>query len=120
MRKLRIAGIVGAFYLYVIYLGIPAKVASMFRPLYRLFEAKYFFDDVYNWFAARVVVDGSSGFLWKQFDAGLIDGIVNGAGSVADALATRVRFVQTGLVRGYALVILGGAVALLGYLLWHA
>jgi hypothetical protein len=25
---------------------------------------------------------------------------------------------QTGRIRGYALVILGGAVALLGYLLW--
>jgi NADH-quinone oxidoreductase subunit L len=111
---------VSAFYLYVVYRGIPEKVASTFRPLYRLFDAKYFFDDAYNWFAARVVVDGSSGFLWKQFDVGFIDGLVNGAGGVAGALASRVRFVQTGLVRGYVLVILGGAVALLGYLLWLA
>ena len=115
-----LAGIVSGFYLYVIYVGIPARMAAAFRPLYRLFDAKYFFDDAYNWFASRVVVEGSSGFLWKRFDAGLIDGIVNGAASVADAASKRVRFVQTGLVRGYALVILGGAVALLGYLLWHA
>ncbi len=113
-----LVGIVSAFYLYVVHVGVPEKVASTFRPLHRLFDAKYFFDDVYDWFAARVVVDGSSGFLWKQFDAGFIDGLVNGAGGVADALASRVRFVQTGLVRGYVLVILGGAVALLGYLLW--
>jgi NADH-quinone oxidoreductase subunit L len=115
-----LAGIVSAFYLYVIYLGVPEKIASRFRPLYRLLDAKYYVDDAYNWFASRVVVDGSSGFLWKRFDVGLIDGIVNGAASVTDAVSKRVRFVQTGLVRGYALVILGGAVALLGYLLWHA
>jgi hypothetical protein len=29
-----------------------------------------------------------------------------------------VRLVQTGLVRAYALLILGGAVVLLGYLVW--
>ena len=115
-----LVGIASAFYLYVVYVGVPEKVAKTFRPLYRLFGAKYYFDDVYNAFAARVVVDGSSAFLWKQFDAGLIDGLVNGAGSVAEALSRRVRLVQTGLVRGYALVILGGAVALLGYLLWLA
>ncbi|MFI5183285.1 MAG: NADH-quinone oxidoreductase subunit L [Vicinamibacteria bacterium] len=115
-----LAGIIGAFYLYVTYVGIPDRIAATFRPLYRLFEAKYFFDDAYNWFASRVVVDGSSGFLWKRFDASWIDGIVNGAASVTDAFSKRVRFVQTGFLRGYALVILGGAVALLGYLLWHA
>jgi NADH-quinone oxidoreductase subunit L len=115
-----LVGIIGAFYLYVVYRGIPERIASTFRPLYRLFDAKYFFDDAYNWFASRVVVDGSSAFLWKRFDAGWIDGIVNGTGGVTDSVAKQVRFVQTGFVRGYALVILGGAVALLGYLLWLA
>ena len=113
-----VAGIVGATYLYVVFTGIPDKIAASFRPLYRLFAAKYFFDHAYDWVAVRVVVDGSSSFLWKRFDAGLIDGFVNGLGDLTDGLARRVRVVQTGLVRGYALVTLGGAVALIGYLLW--
>jgi NADH-quinone oxidoreductase subunit L len=113
-----VLGIVVAFYLYVTFTELPGKVASALRPLYRLFDAKYFFDDVYNWFAARVVVDGSSSLLWKKVDAGLIDGIVNGAGGLTAAVARGLRGMQTGIVRGYAVVILGGAVALLGYLLW--
>jgi NADH-quinone oxidoreductase subunit L len=111
-------GIVCAAYLYLVFTGIPDKLAVAFRPLYRLFAAKYFFDDVYDTFARRVVVDGSKGFLWRFFDVRFIDGLVNGAGSVTEGLARRVSLVQTGLVRGYALVILGGAVALVGYLLW--
>jgi NADH-quinone oxidoreductase subunit L len=113
-----LAGIVVATYFYVVFKDLPAKVASALRPLYRLFDAKYYFDHVYDWFAGRVVVDGSSTVLWKGLDAGFIDGIVNGAGTTAAAVARGLRGMQTGLVRSYAIVILGGAVALLGYLLW--
>jgi hypothetical protein len=63
-------------------------------------------------------VDGSSGVLWKRVDAGLIDRLVNGSGRFVSGLAQLARAAQTGLVRGYALLILGGAVALLSYLLW--
>jgi NADH-quinone oxidoreductase subunit L len=113
-----LAGIVAAFYLYITYTGLPGKIAAAFRPLYRLFESKYYFDAVYNWFVARVVVDGTSSLLWKRLDVGLIDGAVNGAAEWTASAARGLRGIQTGLVRGYAVVILGGAVALLGYLLW--
>ena len=61
---------------------------------------------------------GSELFLWKFFDAGIIDGLVNGAGTITAAIGERVRLFESGLVRAYTLAILGGAVALLGYLLW--
>ena len=48
----------------------------------------------------------------------MIDGAVNGAGRLTARLAQATRQVQTGFVRGYALLILGGAVSLLGYLMW--
>jgi NADH-quinone oxidoreductase subunit L len=56
--------------------------------------------------------------LWQAVDASLIDGAVNGAGRVVNAVSRAMRPLQTGVVRGYALVMLGGAVALIGYLLW--
>ena len=56
--------------------------------------------------------------LWQRVDAGLIDGLVNGSAAAVAAAARRLRVVQTGLVRAYALLILGGAVVLLGYLVW--
>jgi NADH-quinone oxidoreductase subunit L len=111
-------GLVAAWYAYVTFKELPSHVGAALRPLQRALEAKWGFDLLFNWIAGRVVVDGSREVLWKALDANVIDGAVNGAGSVVDAASRQVRLVQTGLVRGYALVILGGAVALLAYLLW--
>ena len=113
-----IAGIVAAYYLYVLFTDLPARVATTFAPLYRLFDAKYYFDKAYYAFVDTVVVKGSDLVLWKKVDAGSIDGTVNATGHAVDAVAGVLRFAQTGLVRSYAFLILGGAVALLGYLLW--
>ena len=113
-----IAGIVAAYYLYVLFTELPARIATTFAPLYRLFDAKYYFDKAYYAFVDNVVVKGSDLVLWKKVDAGSIDGTVNATGRAVDAFAGVLRFAQTGLVRSYAFLILGGAVALLGYLLW--
>jgi NADH-quinone oxidoreductase subunit L len=112
------AGIVAAYYLYVLFTDLPAKVAASLAPLYRLFAAKYYFDTVYYAFVDRVVVKGSDAVLWRRVDAGAIDGAVNTTGTLVDGFAGVLRFMQTGLVRTYAFFILGGAVALLGFLLW--
>jgi len=109
-----------ATYLYVWHPEVPRRLAETFAPVRRVFEAKWGFDDVYNWIARRVVVDGSASVLWRGVDASLIDGLVNGAGQVTAAVADASRMVQSGLVRLYALLILGGAVILFSYLLWLA
>ena len=61
---------------------------------------------------------GAVGASRAVVDAGWIDGVVNGTAAVVAAAARGMRLVQTGLVRAYALLILGGTVALLGYLVW--
>ena len=68
--------------------------------------------------AVLVPHDLNASLLWKRVDAGLIDGLVNGAGALAGGLAQRLRPVQTGFVRHYALLVLAGAVAIVSYLLW--
>ena len=112
-----VLGIVGAAYLYLVFTELPGRIASSFRGVYRILEAKYGFDDLFNG-VASAVVGGSRGVLWKGVDAGLIDGVVNGTGGTVNAIARSMRFVQSGLVRGYALTIFAGAVVLVGYLLW--
>jgi NADH-quinone oxidoreductase subunit L len=111
-------GLFLAYYLYVVAPATQKRLAESLLAVRRVLEAKYYFDDAYNGFASKVVVAGSEGFLWKQVDARLIDGFVNKTGQATDSLARVLRFIQVGFVRGYALVILGGAAALLGYLLW--
>jgi NADH-quinone oxidoreductase subunit L len=113
-----VAGIVGAYYLYVIYTEVPERLAGSMRGVYRVLERKYGFDDLYNWIARRVVTDGSRTVLWEGLDISVIDNAVNGTGSFFRTLSRATRTLQTGLVRGYALVMLGGAVALVTYLLW--
>jgi NADH-quinone oxidoreductase subunit L len=113
-----ILGIAGAYWLYLMLPDLPARLGASFRPLARVLEDKYGFDRAFDAFASRVVVDGSRKVLWEGLDASVIDGAVNGAGRLTAGVSRAVRVVQTGLVRGYALLILGGAVTLLGYFLW--
>ncbi len=114
-----LVGILGAFYLYIVYTGVPGRIAAALRPVHRFLEEKWGFDLAYDAFASRVVWGGSSNVLWKKLDVGAIDGVVNGAGTLASALARASRSLQRGYARAYALVMMGGAVALLGYLLWR-
>ena len=113
-----VLGIAGAYWLYLMFTEAPARIRAAVHPAERVLEEKYGFDLAYDAFADRVVVDGSRRVLWEGLDEAVIDGAVNGAGSLTAGLSRVVRLVQTGLVRGYALLILGGAVTLVGYLLW--
>jgi NADH-quinone oxidoreductase subunit L len=113
-----VAGLILAWYLYLSMPQLRAGLASTLRPALRVFRAKYYWDDVYNAFVQRVVIDGSRALLWEDFDAGIIDGTVNRVGTITAGLARTLRPLQSGLVRHYVLLILAGAVALLGWVLW--
>jgi NADH-quinone oxidoreductase subunit L len=113
-----ILGIAGAYWLYLMLPDLAARIGARLRPIGRVLEEKYYFDRVYDAFARRVVVEGSRKVLWQGLDASVIDGAVNGVGHVTAGFSRAARVVQTGLVRAYALLILGGAVTVLGYLLW--
>jgi NADH-quinone oxidoreductase subunit L len=112
-----LAGIGLAYYAYVMRPDVPGQVAGALRPVVRILEEKYGFDLAYDGFARKVVVGGSEG-LWRGVDVRIIDGLVNGTAGLVDAVARQARYVQSGLVRAYVLLILGGAVALVGYILW--
>ncbi|TMK82783.1 MAG: hypothetical protein E6G46_05125 [Actinobacteria bacterium] len=75
---------------------------------WRALRNKFFVDDVVATALAFVV------------DAAWIDGIVNGFGTVTTKVAAVGRRVQTGLVRSYALGILGGGVLLLAFFVARA
>jgi len=113
-----IFGLVAAYYLYVLYRDLPGRVSTRMRGPARVLEAKYGFDALFDRVAGRGFVGGSDRILWRGVDVGMIDALVNGSGAAVDNASRGVRVVQSGLVRAYALLILGGAVALFAYLLW--
>lgn len=55
--------------------------------------------------------------IWKFVDIGTVDGIVNGSGALAAWIGSVLKKAQSGYVRLYALVMLVGGVAFLGYFL---
>jgi NADH-quinone oxidoreductase subunit L len=54
-----------------------------------------------------------------RFDSRIVDGAVNGAGSLARGLGSLVRRSQTGFVRAYAAIIALGTVAVLAWFVWR-
>jgi NADH-quinone oxidoreductase subunit L len=111
-----VLGIFGAHVLFQRGADIRELLHTRAKGLARVLEAKYGFDLAYNWLAAHIVVGLSDRVLWRRLDVRVIDGAVNGAAFVTERLAYGLRAAQTGLVRAYTLLILGGAVALVTYL----
>ena len=85
------------------------------RKMPRLLENKYYVDEVYNAALINPIKVGSREGLWKLFDVGVVDGIVNGLGRAVAELGRVVRYLQFGFVRSYAAIILLGALAIIGY-----
>ncbi len=54
-------------------------------------------------------------FLWKRFDAGVVDGFFNGLAFLAGQFGRLFRVFQTGYARTYALLMLAGGVAILAW-----
>jgi NADH-quinone oxidoreductase subunit L len=85
------------------------------RQMPRLLENKYYVDEIYDAAIINPIKVGSREGLWKLFDVGVIDGIVNGLGNGIKEIGRVVRHLQMGFVRSYAAIILLGALAVIGY-----
>jgi NADH-quinone oxidoreductase subunit L len=65
---------------------------------------------------------GRKMFDWfsNVFDKGVLDGAVNGVGKIALFTGSRVRRLQTGYIRNYALGLAAGVVVLVAFVLYRA
>jgi NADH-quinone oxidoreductase subunit L len=125
--------------------GQPDPLKRFLGPLFTGMENKWFIDEAYGflfvkfyealahflaqkldwdfwheWFHDSVVTRGFVGlahFLANPVDLGFIDGIANGLATIAQNSAGSLRKIQNGFVRSYALSVLVGVVAIVGYLL---
>ncbi len=106
-----LGGIGLSYLMYVVNPEIPEKISSSLGGLYTLVYNKYFVDEVYDTVIVHPLVQGSETILWKVADAGVIDGIVNGAGTQSQGLGSILRLLQSGNIRSYATwVVIGAAV----------
>ena len=89
------------------------------RKLPKILQDKWRIDEFYNGYIVDPLTGLSREGLWKGFDVGLIDGIVNGAGHFVQALGGAARKIQVGYVRSYAAFILFGALIVIGYFIYY-
>lgn len=117
---LAMAGVLAAWYMYLVNPSIPAALLRIFKPFHTLLENKYYLD----WFNENVLAKSARGLgniLWKFGDKGLIEGAaVNASWKLVGLLSKLVKTVQTGFLYHYALVMLLGLFLFVTYFIWLA
>jgi NADH-quinone oxidoreductase subunit L len=102
-----------------LFLKRPRKANLHPAGVHKLLVNKYYVDELYDAVIVRPIHALSSSVLWKGIDARVIDGAVNGTGTLIRAGSSGLRRLQTGSVRAYAMGTFAGVVAMLGYYLWR-
>jgi len=114
------AGLFTAWFVYTRRPEIARNLAIKFDWVYFILDRKYGFDE----FNQAVFAGGSKllgKFLWLFGDRAVIDGlVVNGSAHAVGRLAAVVRQVQTGMLYHYAMAIIIGLLALLGWFVLRA
>ena len=100
-------------------IGFALFYKTPLRKMPKILEEKWRLDEFYNGYIVDPITKLSTTGLWKGFDLGFIDGIVNGIGAAVAAFGNAVRHMQVGFVRSYAAVILLGALAVIGYFIYY-
>ena len=110
---LAIAGVVLAWYLYILRPDVPAVLRVKFAPIVTILERKYGLDEFNQAVFAGGAVRLGNG-LWKWGDRKLIDGLlVNGTANLVGWMAGVVRWFQTGFIYSYAFSMIFGVMVLL-------
>ncbi len=115
---LALAGVALSYYMYMVNPALPAGIKARVQPLYRLLENKYYLD----WINENILAKGARALgvgLWKVGDQAIIDGgMVNGSWKLVGAISGVVRWVQSGFIFHYALVMILGVFALMTWFVW--
>jgi NADH-quinone oxidoreductase subunit L len=105
---LALAGVVSAYYCYMVNPKVPAWFLAKFRAIHTVLDNKYYmdkFNDVVFAGGARLLGRG----LWNVGDRALIDGlIVNGSARLVGWFSTVIRQAQSGYIYHYAFVMILG------------
>ena len=135
------AGILCAWFLYVVRKDLPGKITQRLGAFYTLVRKRYFVDEGVDIVvigsvmkAARVqkafderVIDGlvlgvgrankALGFFWAWFDKTFVDGVVNGVGLITQAFGSVIRLLQTGRIQQYITYAVGGGLLAVAWMI---
>lgn len=106
------SGIGAAILVYVKNPNILKQLAFL-NPVAKVLNNKFYIDEIYEALIIRPVYWFSVHGLWKGLDVLVIDGFINSLGRGAGFLGEKLKFLQTGQVRIYAMSIAVGTLVLL-------
>ena len=113
LTLLGVAASVGlAYRFYVQQPHLPGEIAARFRKLYEGSLNKWYVDEAYQAAILTPIVTGSRQVLWAIVDSQIIDGLVNGAASLAQTAGRLHGRLGNGKVQAYAISIAAGAALL--------
>jgi len=88
----------------------PGAIADKIQPLYQLSLNKWYIDDIYN----AVFVQGSRRLARQvlEVDVRIVDGLVNLTGFVTLVTGEALKYLESGKVQFYALIVFGAVLGL--------
>jgi len=111
-----LAGIGVAYWLYVARPEVPAALQRRLAWLHTFLYNKWYFDEAIDLLVVRPAL-AIGRFANRSFERLVVDGLVSGTEDVVGGSGRVVRVVQSGYVRGYALLLIVGFAGLALYFL---
>jgi NADH-quinone oxidoreductase subunit L len=114
-----VGGILLAAFIWLRRRDLADSLARRFAAMHRVLLNKYYVDEMYDEAVIHPIRRGSEQGLWRGFDVAVVDGAVNGAGTIVAEGSGLLRRLQTGSVRAYAGSMFIGVLVIVGYYLWR-
>jgi NADH-quinone oxidoreductase subunit L len=115
------AALIGLFFAYLFYyknLELPERITSKMHGIYMMVLHKYYVDEGYGAIFVKPLLALSTVVLWRGVDQGVIDGLVNGAGTASQGVGNELRQMQSGNIRSYAAWVAIGGAAIVAFMIW--
>jgi NADH-quinone oxidoreductase subunit L len=111
----------GLFFAWLLYYkrrDLPDRITANIHGLYLTVLHKYYVDEGYGLLIVKPLLALSTVVFWRGVDQGVIDGMVNGAGSTSKGIGNQLRRMQSGNIRSYAAWVAVGGAAVIAYMVW--
>jgi NADH-quinone oxidoreductase subunit L len=104
-----IAGILLAFFLYVMRPLLAEHLRESAGSLYTLIYNKYYVDELYQAVIVKPLYIISRRALWRGVDEGAVDGGINAVARLVAGIGGLLRQLQSGYIRNYATWVMAGS-----------
>ena len=120
LTSVAVAGL-GLFFAWLLYCkrrDLPGRITAKIHGIYIMVLHKYYVDEGYGLVFVKPLLALSTVVFWRGIDQGVIDGLVNGAGSTSKGIGNELRRMQSGNIRSYAAWVAVGGAAIIAYMVW--